>query len=242
MKFRNKKTGEIKEFNCIEINSSRLSAQNRKRLYWTNIPNITQPEDKGILLKDVLEYGEYDRDKNYCIDANYFKGGSVKNYKEKKRRQLVQVPVKIHQSEKRLMVKVKTIPHGYIKESVDVKDKYPSLCAQDPSSKHKLCIQIGEADLKGMDIIKRVYSPEGKAPTLSTMQGGHREPKVSEDNITWRKLTPLECERLQTAPDNYTLVPHPVYKNKMMSNSQRYKMLGNGFTIDVLAHIFKNIS
>jgi site-specific DNA-cytosine methylase len=65
---------------------------------------------------------------------------------------------------------------------------------------------------------------------------------VVENEKIWRKLTPIECERLQTVPDNYTLVPHPVYKDKMMSNSQRYKMLGNGWTVDVIVHIFKNIT
>ena len=85
----------------IEIDSALVSAQSRKRLYWTNIPNITQPEDKGILLKDIIEDGVVDRDKSYCIDANYWKGGSLKGYKEKKRRQLV-----MHQSEKRLMIQV----------------------------------------------------------------------------------------------------------------------------------------
>ena len=157
------------------------------------------------------------------------------------------------------------------------------------------CLQVGEADIKGYDIIKRVYSKEGKAPSLTTMQGGHREPKVycsagavtgrriDKNNIrkdeqlelpivqclevngkqksrslstvtkdtvvsplpkgrypdaygehqhSWRKLTPLECERLQTVKDNYT---------EGVSNSQRYKMLGNGWTIDVIAHILKNI-
>ena len=58
----------------IEINSSLVSAQSRKRLYWTNIPGITQPQDKKIYLKDVLENGVTDRDKSFCIDANYFKG------------------------------------------------------------------------------------------------------------------------------------------------------------------------
>ena len=51
-------------------------------------------------------------------------------------------------------------------------------------------------------------------------------------NKQWRKLTPLECERLQTVPDNYT---------SSVSNTQRYKMLGNGWTIEVIAHIFKNM-
>lgn len=74
----------------IEINSSLLSAQNRKRLYWTNIANVTQPEDKHIMLKDIVhEYSQVDRDKALCIDANYYKGGNLKQYYEKHRRQLV---------------------------------------------------------------------------------------------------------------------------------------------------------
>lgn len=176
----------------ILINSALVSAQNRERLYWTNIPNITQPEDKGILLKDIIEDGEVDRDKSYCIDANYYKGGSEKylydNYTKKMKRQIV------YQSQKRLMVRVGTIP------------------------------EIG-----GHDYNRRVYSLEGKSPTLSTSQGGHREPKVALDHEHWRKLTPLECERLQTLPDSYC--------DKGISATQKYKCLGNAFTVDVIAHI-----
>ena len=73
----------------IEINSALVSAQNRRRLYWTNIPGVTQPKDKGILLKDIIENGECDREKSYCIDANYFKGGSKKYSDLKGRRQMV---------------------------------------------------------------------------------------------------------------------------------------------------------
>jgi len=73
----------------IMINSALVSAQQRKRLYWTNIPNLTQPEDKKIYLKDIIETGAVDRDKSYCINANYFKGGNLKSYFEKSRRQLV---------------------------------------------------------------------------------------------------------------------------------------------------------
>ena len=72
----------------VEINSSLVSAQNRKRLYWTNIP-FDVPKDKNILLKDILEDGITDRDKSHCLDANYFKGGNLKSYFEKHRRQLV---------------------------------------------------------------------------------------------------------------------------------------------------------
>jgi site-specific DNA-cytosine methylase len=115
------------------------------------------------------------------------------------------------------------------------------------------CIQVGEtADIKGYDIIKRVYSVEGKAPSLTTMQGGHREPKIAVDKLTWRKLTPLECERLQTVPDGYTskgsfvdnrwAEPNQPITEKNISNSQRYKMLGNGWTIAVIAHILGGLT
>ena len=85
-------------------------------------------------------------------------------------------------------------------------------------------------DIKGMDCIKRVYGQNGKAPTLTTMGGGHREPKVLCEELLYRKLTPLECERLQTVPDNWT---------DCLSNTQRYKSLGNGWTIDVIVHTLK---
>ena len=173
----------------IKINSSLVSAQNRVRLYWTNIPNVTQPEDKGILLKDILEIDGYvDRDKSHCLDANYFKGGNLKSYFEKHRRQLV-------------------------------------------FSNDGLC-HVADADLNGHDLLKRVYHPEGKAPTMNTMGGGNREPKVITSETTYRKLTPKECSRLQTIPDSYC---------DGVSNSQKYKMLGNSWTADIIAHLFKGI-
>lgn len=220
----------------VTINSSLFSAQNRKRLYWTNIPFDTMPTaDKCIVLQDILEDGIANElmtnklGKSHCITARY-NGAVWWNSIQRKQRTMV---------------------------------------------------QVGEADnIKGFDSIKRIYSPSGKAPTLTTMQGGHREPKVAigrivnrrldengirkdnqlelplsrqleyhykgktnclttftKDNVVvegmqWRKLTPLECERLQTVPDNYT---------NHVSNSQRYKMLGNGWTVDVIAHIMKGI-
>ena len=246
----------------IVINSQDFSAHHRKRLYWTNI-KIDQWVDKGIVLNDILEDGFSDRDKSYCVDANYFKGGSMKMYYEKSRRQLVFDTV------------------------------------------HKRgCRQVGVADIKGYDIIKRVYDPEYKAPALTTMQGGWRQPKVAvgsiinrkinpetgkrddynpdiqakprielradqksgslttvqKDNIVvdqeemfWRNLTPLECERLQTVPDGYTEmgifandkdydpVLHEHCQRKTISNSQRYKMLGNGWTVAVISHLMKNM-
>ena len=188
-------------------NSGKVTGQERKRVYITNSPH-DELADMGIVLNDVLEDGAMaDRDKSYCIDANYFKGGSMKMYFEKSRRQVV--------------------------------------------FNHKGCKQVGEADLKGYDIIKRVYSRQGKSPTLTTMQGGWRMPKVETDELHWRALTPLECERLQTLPDGWTEygqfveqdkhMGFRVHKLKPISNSQRYKMIGNGFTRAVISHILEGV-
>ena len=79
----------------------------------------------------------------------------------------------------------------------------------------------------------RVYSPEGKSPTLMAgNSGGGKEPVKINDDVCWRKLTPVECERLQTVPDDYT---------NHVSNTQRYKMLGNGWNIETITHILKKI-
>jgi len=153
----------------IKINSSLLTAQNRVRYYWTNIPQSDLPDDKGVVLQDILEDDGYsaDRDKSFCIDANYFKGGNLKSYFEKHRRQLV-------------------------------------------------------------------FSPEGLAHVCAA-SGGNLEPKVlveTADKPMWRKLLPLEVERLQGMPDNYTA---------HVSNTQRYRMVGNGFTIPVISHLLKGM-
>lgn len=97
-------TKELFDIEPIMINSALLTAQNRKRLYWVGKlidgeykqVKIEQPKDQGIYLKDIIEEGVVDRDKSYCIDANYHKGGNLKSYFEKGRRQLVfDKPIKI---------------------------------------------------------------------------------------------------------------------------------------------------
>jgi len=147
----------------IMINSSLVSAQNRKRLYWTNIPNITQPDDLGLYLKDIMEESV---DNKYNFTQNFYK---------KKQGTL-----------------------SYKKSRMSMR------------------------------------TPEQKAKTLLTNPrnvGGNGLPiKISDDYI--RVPTPVECERLQTIPNNYT---------EGVSNTQRYKMIGNAWTVDVIAHIFKNL-
>jgi len=179
---------EILGVEPVLINSNLFSAQNRARLYWTNFDIPELPEDKGIVMADILEDGFTDRDKSFCIDASYYKGGNLKSYFEKHRRQLV-------------------------------------------FSDDGLC-HIGDADINGHDLLKRVYHRSGKAPTVNTMNGGNREPKVYVEGMKYRKLTCLETERLQTLPDNYTA---------HVSNTQRYKGIGNGWTVDVICYIMSEL-
>lgn len=85
-------------------------------------------------------------------------------------------------------------------------------------------------DIKAMDIIKRVYNTNAKAPTLTCDGGGgHRQKKIYQ-NGKCRKLTPVEYERLQTMPDNYT---------KAVSDSRRYSAIGNGWTAAVVIHLLR---
>ena len=171
----------------VAINSNLVSAQNRHRLYWTNIPMDGIPEDRGIVLSDILE------DRPVKSQANT-----------------------IHP----LQGKVGALcagTHGYGNGYVPTKSGL---------------ILAGYADLKGHGYNKRVYHPAGKGPSLCASSGGNLEPKTYVDPDAWRKLTPLECERLQTVPEGYTA---------HVSNTQRYKMLGNGWTVEVIKHIMSGI-
>ena len=168
----------------IALNSRLVSAQNRYRLYWTNIPFTDELEDRKIMLKDILEDGFItDRDKSHCLDANYFKGGNLKQYFKKRRRQLV--------FSNRVVMLQK--PRGNNKGSIKEREKSP--CLSSSSWEQNNFVEDGPSK--------------------------------------WRKLTPKECERLQTVPEDYT---------SSVSNTQRYKMLGNGWTVDVIVHLLKNLT
>lgn len=144
----------------VLINSNLVSAQNRQRLYWTNIPNVTQPEDRGILLKDILEpdNGAYPLSKRHY--------------------------------------------EAFLKS-------YPSWKESPLNGKSK-------------PLLASYYRQPPYCPYVKS--------EVTESG--YRRLTPVECERLQNVPDNYT---------EGVSVSARYKTLGNGWTVDVIAHILKNI-
>jgi len=173
----------------VMFNASLVSAQSRKRLFWTNI-KFDLPEDKGILLKDILQPdGEVDermvvKGKAYTLTATYAKVSPSP----------AQVEHNINKGQ-RTMVKV-----GYI---------------GDTGSKERQT--------------NRIYDPEGKAPTQLKGSGvGGALPTLIKEETRIRKLTPIECERLQGLPDNYT---------EGVATTNRYRCLGNAFNVDVVAHI-----
>lgn len=224
----------------IAINSKLVSAQNRFRLYWTNIPNVTEPSDKGIVLSDILESGDTDREKSHCIDANYFKGGNLKSYFEKNRRQLV-----FTGGAWRGRYKVDGVRQDH-KGSVAGKTQQILELRQDEKTNTLTTVQKDnvvvstkpnqinpskKASGKQPYMQDRVFHIDGKSHSL-TASFADRTNVGNEDEVYWRKLSPVECERLQTVPDNYT---------NHVSNTQRYKMLGNGWTVNVIAHIFGGI-
>lgn len=195
----------------IFINSSLVSAQSRQRYYWTNIPNVDQPKERGIVLKDILEDGfDTERDKSHCLDANYYKGSSVENYLKKSRRQMV-----FKDSQQNSMVLAP-------QKLVEIKAGAFRARSLDENGK-----RVAWKDVKPKQVLET--RKDEKSNSITSVQ---KDNVLTKDEVYWRKLTPIECERLQTVPNNYT---------NHVSNTQRYKMLGNGWTIEVIAHILKNM-
>lgn len=208
------------------FNSNLVSAQNRFRLYWTNISLKHVPGDKGILLKDILQPIEEIEEKYFLknIKNLNFKGLDLLS-KSKCLRSSGQVTA----SEK----------HNYDIIKIDLKGKIKKY--QDKSS----CLTAGgnsggnHSDMDVLLIQKgRGFNKGGlfhdKSPTLTSnsWENNNHVAQCVDENYIFRRLTPIECERLQTLPDNYT---------QGVSNSQRYKALGNGWTVDVIAIFFKQL-
>ena len=254
----------------IEINSALVSAQNRKRLYWTNIPGVCQPEDKGVWLKDIVhENCIVDKEKSNCVLATIYKeneksminrnknsflvgdfnvnpsgngmNGNVQSIENEKSKCLTTnkgegqkiytgLEKYIVPFDKTLQILDKEVARG--KVGYFKKDNKRFYLIHDK----EICIdELNEKYLLGCITPDRIEKRqngqrfnEGKKFYTLTAQDKHGI--LIEGYI--RKLTPIECERLQTVPDNYT---------SCVSNSQRYKMLGNGWTVDVIAHIFKGL-
>ncbi len=253
----------------IEINSSLVSAQTRKRLYWTNIPNVSQPEDKGVVLRDVIESGYVDKrmvneGKSHCLTARY-PGAVWWNSIERRQRTMIsleQVDDKLRHPEATKKGYAEagedegldlTFPKSKTRRGRAMKDKSNCLTAAsqemgvviDPSKPNQInpdkSAKSSSEDEKGTQphMQDRVFHEDGKSHALTSSFASRTKVGKNDKKLSWRKLTPLECERLQTVPDGYTLVMED--DKQKVSNSQRYKMLGNGWTVDVITHILKNM-
>ena len=184
----------------VAINSNLVSAQNRHRLYWTNIPFLGQLEDKGIMLRDILL-----DDAQEPMLSNIYGG-----FGEKKPR--------VHYDKS---VTIRTASGGghipsliHTQKALDYMNREVKGGRTHWDFKHHHDIQDGKSSCITANIYKGVpYN-------------------VLVDAKCIRKLHPVECERLQTVPDNYT---------EGVSNTQRYKMLGNGFTVDVICHLLRGL-
>jgi DNA (cytosine-5)-methyltransferase 3A len=187
----------------VMFNASLVSAQCRKRLFWTNIP-FDLPEDRGILLKDILEA---EVDDKFYIKKTMSKTAQTDRNETKK---LGYVTDKDHQANR----------------VYDDNGKLPALASVCNSM-----VKVGEIGNGGQG--GRVYSTDGKSVTLSAHGGGQgAKTGLYETKDRIRKLTPIECERLQGLPDNYT---------EGVATTNRYKCLGNAFNVDVVAHILSRV-
>ena len=220
----------------IEINSALVSAQSRRRLYWTNIPGVGQPEDKGILLRDILETGVVWREKGYTLKANYTNAGAVNGVDGG------HFPAPMAAE----LVRIGTIESDAKNADFDSQqcrvystdEKSVTLCGQGGGVGAKTGLYAVPTQAGVRNRIYPVYEVrDGFINVERKLKGDEKiiVPSVRKYPIKLldgfyiiRKLTVTECKRLQTVPEDYVF---PV------SDTQAYKMLGNGWTVDVIAHI-----
>lgn len=219
----------------IMINAALVSAQNRKRLFWTNIPNVTQPQDKGILLKDILIDGIAEREKSLVITATYSRA-CPQDYFGKSSRQLIKVGHfnKGGQGDRVYSPEGKSVALSELGGGRGAKTGLYAVALTERRTEEAKQLRREYKERTGKDFSPRrmkelVPRDDNKMNTITT--GLTKNSLVLQDSII-RKLTPVECERLQGLPDNYT---------EGVSNTQRYKALGNAFNVDVIAHILSFI-
>ena len=282
----------------VLINSALVSAQNRQRLYWVGRRNpdgtysqvpVEQPEDRGILLRDILETGIAWQEKSYCITATEHKGSNPQQTISKHCRTMIAEPVRIG-----------TIENDAKNQAFDSQQyrvyspdgKAVTLCGNggglgaktglyavpvagrvvgrrineqghrddyNEAIPHFQYFEVNEEPQKTNclttvqkdNMIAVPVIPDGKGQFVIKAAGGKEIPvyevrggritikgktypiKLADGFYIIRKLTVTECKRLQTVPDTYAF---PV------SDTQAYKMLGNGWTVDVIAHIMSHFT
>ena len=250
--------------NPVFLDSNLVSAQNRKRLYWTNIEGYIQPQDKGVLLKDIIHETNREVLAENIINFNVNPSGKgmngtvrcINNDKSstlttnKGEGQKISVPISkyIVQFDKTLQILDKEVERGKVgyfrKDSQAnrvyyIHDKAITLCGDSGGGAAKMgqylfgCITPDRVEKRQNG---QRFNEGYKFYTLTAQD---RHGILIEGYI--RKLTPIECERLQTLPDNYTKYGIINGKTVEISDSQRYKMLGNGWTVDAITEFFKHI-
>lgn len=261
-------------FDAVLINSALVSAQNRQRLYWVgkrnadgtySKVNVKQPDDRGILLRDILETGTPWQDKAYNLTTRC-NGAIPSDTLKRHRHTMIAEPVCVAERGRYIG------NDGEVEQHLEARNdgKTNTLTTVQKDNQVAEPIRIGtiENDAKNHKFDSqqyRVYSPDGKSVTLCGNGGGvgaktglyavpvdcpsRKYPayevcgglitikdkqypiKLIDGYYIIRKLTVRECMRLQTVPENYEF---PV------SNSQAYKMLGNGWTCEVIAHLIRS--
>jgi DNA-cytosine methyltransferase len=221
----------------IQINSALVSAQNRNRLYWTNIPGITQPKDKGILLKDIIENATADKDKSYCLDANYWKGCSKEYSDLKGRRQLVLKDLGNRiigvQNDKKHSTASEHVYHKENDKGSLIFAHVPKIITggafrgrnpENPSDRRtgaptEQRLEINETGKsnaltsvsKDSIVVELCHENKSGIKTIHTQKSCALRANASANyqtikkELTWRKLTPIECERLQTVNTIYEI-------------------------------------
>jgi DNA (cytosine-5)-methyltransferase 3A len=238
--------------NGIHINSALVSAQNRKRIYWTNIGHepgglfgdlvckIEQPKDRGILLKDILEK---EVDEKYYLSDKMISGfleHNKRHIEEKNQTGFNWKPTDGNKKANTLRANAALCPtdNSVIVHNTMPRSSTTGKGGTGPLSRNDgktYCLDTGNTnaiEIKAIHIgMTEKFTSESESGEAFTIIKNHCH-GIKINNSRIRRLTPLECERLQTVKDNYT---------NHVSDSQRYKMLGNGWTVDVIAHIFSYI-
>jgi DNA (cytosine-5)-methyltransferase 3A len=209
----------------IKINSALVSAQNRVRWYWTNIPGIDQPEQRGIVLRDILE-------------TNSFENSAETH--DTPKQIATAIDVNGHDILKRVYSEdgkspVVTTCGGGNTEPKVVVQSYREVRTEEAKRLRRESKQKTGKDHTPFRAKKIVPREDGKVGTVTPGLNNDHMISLTRDadqDVYWRKITPIEAERLQTVPDNYT---------DCVSTTQRLKCLGNGWTIEVITHILKNM-
>lgn len=203
------------EIRYIEINSALVSAQNRKRFYVHNCGEVGKPKDRGMLLKEILESESTDKDKAYCLKHQ---AGNARDYFKKSHTQVAFESCIFQQG------------HGYNDGGVKYR-KSPTLTAGWQGN-NKVIEPVAMPTLLGGGAYGKIHTVYEVKDGKITIKGNDYPIKLPDGFYIIRKLTVAECRRLQTIPDWYKMP---------CSDTQNYKMLGNGWTIEVIKHILSNI-